>query len=572
MMSAVQILGISCYYHDAAAALVRDGAIVAAAAEERFTRRKHDSGFPRRAIDYCLAEGKLRCEELDYVVFYEKPIVKFDRILASALTTWPRSYVSFLRALPLWLRSRLRVGKEIASLGDGPTLLYSDHHLSHAAVSFLCSPFERAAILTLDGVGEWACACSGVGEGGRVTLEREMRYPHSLGLLYSALTAYLGFEVNDAEWKVMGLAPYGEPRYLDRLQRLVHVAEDGTFQLDMRYFSYHWSSRRMYSRAFVELLGEPPREPEAELSDFHRDVARSAQALVEGIILRLAASTAARYGTDALCLGGGVGLNCVANWKILAETPVRRLFVHPATGDDGGSVGAALNVYHQLLGNDRRVAEAAMPYWGPAFTDDAIEGTLRAAGASYRVLDREALLSLVAEQIHAGRVIGWFQGRMEFGPRALGNRSILASPLRAEMKDIINAKIKFREFFRPFAPAVLQERAADYFELGALVDDAPYMLLAAPVRPEKRAVIPAVTHADGTGRLQTVRREQNPLYYDLLRRVEQVSGVPVVINTSFNVRGEPIVCTPQDAYACFAKSGIDLLVMGNTVTAKDGVV
>jgi carbamoyltransferase len=566
----MHILGLSCYYHDAAAALVRDGQLIAAGAEERFSRKKHDFGFPRKAIDYCLAEGGIGAGDLDYVVFYEKPIVKFDRILTSAINTWPLSYVTFLKAIPLWLKSRLRVGKEIdRELDTQAPILYLEHHLSHAGAAFLTSPFERAAILTIDGVGEWACATMGWGEGNKIRIDREIRFPHSLGLLYSALTAYLGFEVNDAEWKVMGLAPYGQPRYVEQFEKLVDLRDDGSFRLDMKYFTFHHSSEKMYSRAFVDLFGQPPRAPESELTDFHQDLARSGQAVVEKLILNMARAAVEKYQTDTLCLGGGVGLNCVANWKIRTQTPVKHLYIQPATGDDGGAVGAALYVWNVLLGKPRTFT-MDMPFFGPGYTDEEMQAVLREAGQPFQVVSREELLERSARQVEKGRVIGWFQGRMEFGPRALGNRSIIASPRKAEMKDIINSKIKFREYFRPFAPAVLKERAHEYFELGD-VEDAPYMLLAPPVFKDKHEVIPAVTHADGTGRVQTVRREQNPLYYDLIDKVGQLSGVPVIVNTSFNVRGEPIVCTPKDGLDTFLKTGIDVLVMGNTITFKPEV-
>jgi carbamoyltransferase len=565
----MQVLGISCYYHDAAAALVRDGQVVAAAAEERFTRKKHDSDFPEQAIGFCLRRGGVAPSDIDYVSFYEKPIRKFDRLLQMSLARFPRSYSLFRQAIPLWLKDRLWIERRIRKrFGEGPHILFTTHHESHAASAFLVSPFEEAAILTMDGVGEWTTTSCGVGRGRDVQLERAIHFPHSLGLFYSAVTAYLGFEVNDGEWKVMGLAPYGEPRYVDRMRRLFKEGEEGSFALDMRYFTHDSSSHRMFNSAFAELLGHPARLPESEIDSFYRDVARSAQAVLEERITAIALGLYRRYGLTDLCIAGGVGLNGVANWKILQETPFKRIFVQPAAGDDGGALGTALYVYHTLLGRSRGspMRDACL---GPDFSDEEIGLFLDREGVSYRRVDRETLLEETAARIASGNVVGWFQGRMEFGPRALGARSILADPRNPEMKRIINEKIKFREWFRPFAPSVLQEEAHKIFEMPEGME-APFMVLVMSVRPEWRGRLPAITHEDGTGRVQTVARDRHPLYYDLIRAFHRKSGVPVLVNTSFNVRGEPIVCTPEDAYRCFRNSGIDSLAMGHFLIDKPG--
>ena len=569
----MNVLGISCYYHDAAAALVRDGELIAAAEEERFNRQKHYNGYPEQAIAYCLREGGISVRDLDHVGFYEKPMLKFNRILETILAEWPWSLRPWLKAMPVWLTQRLRIGSEIQErLGFEGDILYPQHHLAHAASAFLVSPFEEAAVLTTDGVGEWATSTWGVGRGRQIELAQELRFPHSVGLLFSAITAYLGFRVNDAEWKVMGLAPYGEPRYVDKFRQIVDVKEDGSLRFDLSYFAHTYSTTRTHSKRWEALFGQPQRQPEAELTDFHRDLAHSGQKVVEEIMLKMAQHVQRSTGQRNLCLAGGVALNSVANWRIVQEAGFDEVFIQPAAGDAGGALGTAFYISNTLLDQPRRF-RMAHALWGPAFSQAEIESALQEAGARFeRIDDEAALIARTAEMIEAGLVVGWFQGRMEFGPRALGSRSLLADARRAEMKDIINAKVKFREAFRPFAPAVLKECAHEYFEMTAGMD-APYMLLVPRVREEKRAVIPAVTHQDGTGRVQTVTEAHNGRYYRLIRAFGERTGVPVVINTSFNVRGEPIVCTPADAYRTFVHTGIDALVIGDcVVTDKPAAV
>jgi carbamoyltransferase len=561
------ILGISCFYHDAAAALVHDGQLVAAAAEERFVRRKHTSEFPTQAIEYCLRSAGVTIEQVDHICFYEKPFVKFDRILISALSEFPRSYLSFLKSVPLWLKDRLWMKSKIQeSLGVEKEILFSQHHLSHAAAAFLVSPFEKAAILTVDGVGEWCTTAMGYGDGTRIEMEQEIDFPHSIGLLYSAITAYLGFKVNDAEWKVMGLAPYGKPRFLDRFDELIDIKSDGSFRLNLKYFSHHYATNLPFNRRFEKLFGQPARLPESEITDFHKDIAASGQKVVERVMVEMAKSAYERYKIDNICIAGGVGLNSVANWKILKQTPFRNIFIQPAAGDDGAAIGAAFIVYNSLLGHPRKFV-MRHANWGPEYSNDEIREFLDNQGASYEELPQEEMLRRTARLIAEDKVVGWFQGRMEFGPRALGARSILANPRNPDMKNIINGKIKFREWFRPFAPSVLRERVSDYFDLDG---DSPFMLLVPDVLQDKRSLLPAVTHEDGTGRVQTVTREDNPLYYELIEEFERITGIPVVVNTSFNVRGEPIVCSPADAYQCFMRTGIDVLVMGNYVLTEKG--
>ncbi len=564
----MNILGISCHYHDAAAALVCDGRLVAAAEEERFTRRKHCSDFPEQAIRYCLAEAGLDVADLDYVGFYEKPLVKFDRILQTILAGWPRTWSHWTRSVPLWLTTRLRVAQTIRNrLGYRGPILYGRHHLSHAASAFLVSPFDTAAIITADGVGEWTTTAWGIGCGTGIEIRQELRFPHSVGLLFSAVTSYLGFRVNDAEWKVMGLAPYGRPRFLDRFAEIVDLREDGSFRLNMKYFAFTRSTRHTISRRWERLFGRPRRPAESPLDDFHADVAASGQKVIEEIMLRTARHVHRRTGLPNVCIGGGVGLNCVANWRILREAGFREIFIQPAAGDSGGALGAAFWIANTLLGEPRRqVMRHAL--FGPWFDNRRIAEALASMGAGFEVLaDEDEIVDRAAGLIAAGKVVGWFQGRMEFGPRALGARSLLADPRDPKMKDVINAKVKFRERFRPFAPAVLKERAAEFFDMPPELQ-APFMLLVPQVRPEKRDVIPAVTHADGTGRVQTVAEDVHPLFYQLIRRFGELTGVPVVINTSFNVRGEPIVCTPQDAYRTFVHTGIDALVIGNCLVTE----
>lgn len=564
----MNILGISCYYHDAGAALVRDGALVAAAEEERFNRQKHYNGFPERAIEYCLREGGISIDEVDYIGFYEKPLVKFNRILETILAGWPRTYRPWLKAMPLWLAQRLRIGREIQKrLGTDQDILYCQHHLAHAASAFLVSPFDEAAIITADGVGEWTTTSWGVGRGHAIEMSKEIRFPHSVGLLFSAITAYLGFRVNDAEWKVMGLAPYGKPVYVDRFREVVDVKDDGSIRLDLRYFAHHHSTTRSFTSRWEKLFGQPQRTPEVELTEFHRDIAHSGQKIVEEIMVKMAAHVHRETGMDNLCLAGGVGLNCVANWRILQESGFKDIFIQPAAGDSGGALGTAFYIYNSVLKNERTFG-MEHAFWGPAFGDREIRSILDGVEAEYEVIEDESrLLQRTAQMIADGKVVAWFQGRLEFGPRALGGRSLLADARNPAMKDVINAKVKFREAFRPFAPSILKEHAHEYFEMPEGMD-APYMLLVPKVREEKRAVIPAVTHADGTGRVQTVTEQHHGRYYRLIQTFARLTGVPVVINTSFNVRGEPIVCTPKDAYNTFVNTGIDALVIGNCVVTQ----
>jgi carbamoyltransferase len=560
----MNILGISCFYHDAAACLLQDGRITAAASEERFTRKKHDASFPTQAIRYCLEEGGIQVSDLDYVGFYEKPLLKFERIITTYTATFPRSYRAFMKAVPLWLREKLwtkdLIARELNYKGE---ILFAEHHQSHAASTFLISPYQDAAILTVDGVGEWATASLAEGHGNEIRMLKQINYPHSLGLLYSAFTYFLGFKVNSAEYKVMGLAPYGEPRYYDHIMsELVRVQSDGSFWLNPKYFAYDYGLKMTNGR-FEELFDCQPRQPESPLSQQHKDLAASVQKVTEDVMMRLVSTLHEQTQLDNLCLAGGVALNCVANGRILREGPFRNIFIQPAAGDAGGAIGIAAYIYHTLLGNPRYDGWRNA-FLGPAYSGDEIESLLREVGAPYHKLERSELLAKVAQLIEEQNVIGWFQGRMEFGPRALGNRSILADPRQSENRDRVNLKIKFRESFRPFAPAVLEEHSASFFELDC---PSPYMLLVAQVREDKR-VIPSVTHIDGSARVQTVSREENPIFYDLIQEFYKLTGVPVLINTSFNVRGEPIVCTPQDAFRCFMRTDMDYLVMDNILLDK----
>ncbi len=587
----MKILGISAFYHDSAVCLVEDGRIVAAAQEERFTRKKHDFDFPLQAIEYCLRAGGVRGPDLDYVAFYDKPLIKFERLLESYLAFAPRGAASFLRALPVWLKQKLWLPDLIRKGLDGYAgkILFPEHHESHAASAFFPSPFSEAAFLTLDGVGEWATTTYGIGRDNRIEILGEIKYPHSLGLLYSAFTYYLGFKVNSGEYKVMGLAPYGEPRYVDLIKReLVDIREDGSFRLNLKYFNY-CVGLTMTNRRFDRLFGGPPRKPEAEITERQMDIARSIQAVTEEIMLQAARHVQKLTGMKNLCLAGGVALNCVGNGKVLREGPFEDIWIQPAAGDAGGSLGSALYAWHQYLGQPRKVEPGKdsqrASSLGPEFTDAEIEGFLKSRGAPFRKLGREELTREAAKLIAGGKVIGWFQGRMEFGPRALGSRSILGDARSAEIQLTMNLKIKFRESFRPFAPTVIRERVSDYFELDR---ESPYMLLVAPVRPELRrelseeekkktgmdrlyivrSQIPAVTHLDYSARLQTVAREDHPLYYDLIREFEKLTGCPVIVNTSFNVRGEPMVCSPEHAYVCFMRTGLDYLVAGSYLLDK----
>jgi carbamoyltransferase len=560
----VKILGISSFYHDSAAALLCDGRLVAAAHEERFTRKRHDPDLPHQATRYCLQEAGIGIEDLDYVVFYDKPFVKFERILITYLATFPRSLPSFTKAIPIWLKEKLWVPRMIHDqLGFDGEVLFAEHHQSHAASAFLPSPFEEAAILTCDGVGEWATTTQGIGRGNHFELLKEVRFPHSLGLLYSAFTYYLGFKVNSAEYKVMGAAPYGEPRFVDTILReLVDLREDGSFKLNMRYFAYDYGLT-MTNRRFAELFGQPRRESEARMEQFHWDVAASIQKVTEEIVLRIVRDLHRRTGMRNLCMAGGVALNCVANGRIVREGPFEKLWVQPAAGDAGGALGAALFAHNAVLGKPRsfRMDHA---FWGPAWSDEAIRSTLDARGAPYRSVSREQMIEETARVLDEEQaVIGWFQGRMEWGPRSLGSRSILADARNQENWKRVNLKIKFRESFRPFAPAVLAEKASEWFDIDR---ESPYMLLVCQVREGRE--IPAVTHVDGSARLQTVTRDAHPEFYDLLQAFDRRTGCPVLINTSFNVRGEPIVCSPEDAYLCFMRTNMDVLVLGNQILRK----
>jgi carbamoyltransferase len=591
------ILGISAFYHDSAAAVVVDGRIVAAAQEERFTRIKHDAAYPRQAVDYVLSAAGLRLAEVDHVVFYDKPFLKFERLLETYVSVAPRGFRSFAMAIPVWLREKLFQKKllldELAlhpgGLGGPHKLLFSEHHLSHAASAFYPSPFEEAVVLTMDGVGERATTTVSIGRGNRLTVEKEIGFPHSLGLLYSAFTYYLGFKVNSGEYKVMGLAPYGEPRLAETiLAHLVDLKPDGSFRLDQRYFDY-CTGLTMTNRAFADLFGQPARHAESEpLTPFHMDMAASLQAVTEQAVLRLTRSLAREYGIPNLCLAGGVALNCVANGKVLRDGAFERIWVQPAAGDAGGAPGAALAAWHMEIGGPRAAAGDAMAgsYLGPEFAQDEIERRLNAVGARFEVVDEAAMIEAVAAALADGAATGWFQGRMEFGPRALGARSILGDPRSPTMQKTLNLKVKFRESFRPFAPAVLREKVADWFELD---EDSPYMLLVADVRRERRldmtkaeealfgidklnvprSQIPAVTHVDWSARVQTVDAATNPRFHALLGAFERLTGVPVLVNTSFNVRGEPIVCTPEDAFRCFMGTDLDVLAIGNCLLRKE---
>ena len=592
----MRILGVSCFYHDAAAALLSDGVLVAAAEEERFSRTKHDIGFPSHAIRFCLEMGGLSPQELDYVVFYEKPLLKFERILLSSLQTFPRSCDIFRQAMTSWLLDKLWIKTLIQDALDIPEerILFSEHHLSHAASAFFCSPFEDAAILTADGVGEWATTTLGIGTAawngrGRneIRVFRELRFPHSIGLLYSAFTAFLGFEVNEGEYKVMGMAPYGQPRYLDDVWKVVRMTDGGGFRLEMDYFSYHYSARRSFSRQFERLFG-PPRDPEAPFvtgefgdeldqdrrlldeSRHYADIAASVQRVTEELLLTLARQLYEETKLPRLCLAGGVAYNSVANGRIIRETPFTEVYIQPAAGDSGGAVGAALYAYHALLQRPRAfVMEHA--YWGQQFSERHVEEAIQRRGLhAERIADPARLVRETAARLVQGQVIGWYQGRCEWGPRALGNRSILADPRRKDMKALVNRKIKFREPFRPFAPSMLDRSVHQFVEYPAhkSLSPATFMLAVAPIRPECRETIPAVTHVDGTGRLQVVERRTNPLYYDLIEAFEGETGVPVVLNTSFNLKGEPIVNSPDDAISTFLRSDMDVLVLGSSVINK----
>jgi carbamoyltransferase len=594
----LRILGVSAFYHDSAAALIEDGRIVAAAQEERFTRKKHDARFPRQAIAYCLEEGRARLDQIEHVVFYDKPFLKFERLLETYLGFAPRGYRSFSMAIPVWLREKLfqksLLKKELKAFAPSydwdRRLLFAEHHQSHAASAFFASPFEEAVVLTMDGVGEWATTSVGFGSGHHLEMRKELHFPHSLGLLYSAFTYFTGFKVNSGEYKVMGLAPYGEPKYAQLiLDRLMDLKPDGTFRLNLDYFDY-CTGLRMTSPRFHDLFGGPPRGPDERLTQRHMDLAASIQAVTEEVVLRLTRGLAAETGIENLCLAGGVALNCVANGKVLRDGRFRRLWIQPAAGDAGGALGAALCAYHLFRGQPRRPPEPldAMQgaYLGPSYPQPEIEARLGQVGARFSCLEDRELIAATVDALVAGKAVGWFQGRMEFGPRALGARSILGDARSPTMQSVLNLKVKYRESFRPFAPSVLREDVADWFELDA---DSPYMLLVADVAKAHRremtaeehalfgiqklnvprSSIPAVTHVDYSARVQTVHRETNPRYHTLLSEFKARTGCPVLVNTSFNVRGEPIVCTPEDAFRCFMGTDIEVLVIGDCFLRKE---
>jgi carbamoyltransferase len=595
----MRVLGISAFYHDSAAAVVQDGEVVAAAQEERFTRKKHDARFPANAVDYCLREARVSLDDFDYVAFYDKPLLKFERLLETYLSFAPRGFKSFGMAIPVWLREKLflkdLLTKELKKRGSRKDveerLVFSEHHLSHAASAFFPSPFDEAAVLTMDGVGEWATTSLAHGHGNQLEVLREIHFPHSLGLLYSAFTYYTGFKVNSGEYKVMGLAPYGEPKYAQQVfEHLIDVKPDGTFRLNLEYFNY-CTGLTMTNGRFDELFGGPPRKSEARLTQREMDLAASIQAVTDEIVLRLTRSIAAETGLRSLCLAGGVALNCVANGKVLRDGRFRDLWIQPAAGDAGGALGAALVAYHLYMGQPRPAANGSGDrmkgaYLGPSFSEQECEARLREAGAHLTVLNDDAVVDACARDLAEGRAVGWFQGRMEFGPRALGARSILGDARSPTMQSVLNLKVKYRESFRPFAPSVLRERVGDWFEIDY---NSPYMLLVADVvdkrrvemTPDQRALfgieklnvprsdIPAVTHVDYSARIQTVHRDTNPRYHALISAFERLTGCPVIVNTSFNVRGEPIVCTPEDAFRCFMGTEIEVLAVGNCYLRKE---
>jgi len=586
----MNILGISAFYHDSAACLVRDGEIVAAAQEERFTRKKHDFAFPRNAIDYCIMEGGLKGKDLNFVAFYDKSFIKFERILQTYLAYAPIGIKSFIMAMPLWIKQKLWMREFIKKeLGFEGKIIFPEHHESHAASAFFASSFQEAAFLTIDGVGEWTTTSYGIGKDNNIQILSEIHFPHSLGLLYSAFTYYTGFRVNSGEYKVMGLAPYGEPKYKDLiLSELMDLKEDGSLRMNMKYFNY-CAGLTMTNKRFDKLFGGPPRKRESQLTQRDMDIARSVQDVTEEVMLRIVRYIHKETNQKNLCLAGGVALNCVGNGKILREGPFDNLWIQPAAGDAGGALGAALFTWYQYLGNQRltdgRKSLQKTSYLGPEFGNKHVLEYLKNKAIPYTELSDEELPEKIADLIADQKVVGWFQGRMEFGPRALGGRSIIGDARSQKMQEIMNMKIKFRESFRPFAPSVIKERASDFFEIDT---ESPYMLLVAPVKKEvrremskeeqrlfgleklhvARSIIPAVTHVDYSARIQTVSMEDNPLYYKMIAKFDEKHGCPVIINTSFNVRGEPIVCTPEDAYLCFMRTNMDHLIMGNYLLEK----
>ena len=591
----MRILGISCYFHDASAALIEDGVLIAAAEEERFTRKKHDFEYPQNAIDFCLSQANITGKDLDYVVFFEKPFVKFDRLLKTAMQGFPSTYWMFVQSMRTWLFDKLWIKSLITkSLGvDSKRVLFSDHHMSHAASAYFCSPFDDAAVMTFDGVGEWTSTTLGHGKGSDLKITHEIHFPHSIGLLYSAFTAFLGFEVNEGEYKVMGMAPYGTPRFVDEIWKVVKQNDDGAYWLDPSYFSFHHSTNRSFTNKFVKLFGEPRGadipfftqtsgypsyygdkpanwDTLCDYNQHYADIAASIQRVTEEMILTLARALYRQVGSTKLCLAGGVALNSVANERILRETPFEELYIQPSAGDGGGAIGAALYAWHTALGNKNRfVMDHA--YWGQSYGEGDIKTAIAEAGfKSHYINDQSKLVHATVDRLTEGKVIGWFQGRFEWGPRALGNRSILADPRREDMKDIVNTKIKFREPFRPFAPSVLVDSADKFFDISKAEESMParFMLQVVPVKEEKADILPAVNHM-GTARVQTVHPDTNPMYYSLIDTFGKATGVPILLNTSFNVRGEPVVNTPENALNTFANSGIDTLVMGDFIVDKE---
>ncbi|MDB4861076.1 carbamoyltransferase [Alphaproteobacteria bacterium] len=591
------LLGISAFYHDSAAALISDGEIIAAAQEERFTRIKHDSSFPINSIRYLLDECKINLTEIDYLVFYDKPFLKFERLLETYLAFVPKGFISFSKSMPIWLREKLflknNILKQIKKINknfDKKKLLFAEHHLSHAASAFYPSPYNEAIIVTIDSVGEWSTTSVCIGKGSHINIEKEIHFPHSLGLLYSAFTYYIGFKVNSGEYKVMGLAPYGKPIYKELIfEKIINVKDDGSFWLDQSYFNYT-TGLKMISDKFIKLFGQPVRKPnEEEINQFHMDIAASIQNVIEEVILKITKNLSEKYDIKNLCLAGGVALNCVANGKVLRQKFFKNIWIQPASGDAGGALGCALLVWYYKLKNTREIrSNDSMKgsYLGPSFEQSFIEEELKKTGAKYKLLNDEEITSITAKKIYDGKAIGWFQGRMEFGPRALGNRSIIADPRSEQTQKNLNLKIKFRESFRPFAPSIIREKIEEWFDLNI---DSPYMLMVSDVKKNKlikiteeenkkfgldklnikRSIIPAVTHIDNSARIQTVHKETNIKYYSLIKKFEDLSNCPLVVNTSFNIRGEPIVCTPLDAYKCYMGTNLDVLVIGNCYLEKE---
>ncbi|MFZ3385024.1 MAG: carbamoyltransferase [Candidatus Methanoperedens sp.] len=569
------ILGLSCYYHDSSAALLKDGVIVAAAEEERFTRKKHDSSFPINAIKYCMESQNIDINNIDYIGFYEKPLLKFERALSQHLESFPFSFKTFISSMPSWINEKLRVvnviNKELKYKKD---ILFIEHHMAHAASSFLASPFEKAAVLSVDGVGEWTTTSYGIGQGNKINLLKEIRFPHSLGLLYSTITAYLGFSVNNSEYKVMGMSPYGvmdreKNAYYEKLKKVIDIKKDGSYRLDMRYFIYHYADR-MPSKKLCELLEGPVRTPESELTQRHKDIAAALQMITEDVMTKMLTHVHSVTECDNVVLAGGVALNSVYNGKILGKTPFKNIWIQPNASDGGTSIGVALYIYHSILGH-KRIYHMNNAYFGPEFSGKYVLDFLKNNNIKYIEFKTEdELIKTAARLIYENNVVGWFQGKMEWGPRALGARSILANPINPEAKELLNSKVKHREIFRPFAPVVCEDDASIYFDCDVPIPEpTDFMLMVYPVKKEWHDKIPSVTHVDGSGRLQIIKRIQNPLYYDLLKEFGKMSGIPILINTSFNIRGEPIVCTPFDAYKCMMGTGIDYLIIDKFMIKRE---